>query len=68
MTFPMLVFPDTLAAFPGPGNTDPQVLYSLCLAGTNHHLHMQKGVIRGIVEWKNNALYGHSPQQRRAYK
>ena len=56
MTFPMLVFPDTLAAFPGPGNTDPQVLYSLCLAGTNHHLHMQKGVIRGIVEGKNNAL------------
>ena len=48
MSFPMLVIPDTLAAGPGPGNTDPRVLERLYLTGVADH--MQKDVIRGMME------------------
>ena len=50
MTFPMLIIPDTLAAGPGPGNTDPRVLERLYLTGVADH--MQKDVIRGMMEAK----------------
>ena len=50
MTFPMLVIPNTLAAGPGPGNTDPRVLERLYLTGVADH--MQKDVIRGMMEAK----------------
>ena len=50
MTFPMLVIPDTLAAGPGPGNTDPRVLERLYLTGVADH--MQKDLIRGMKEAK----------------
>ena len=50
MTFPVLVIPDTLAAGPGPGNTDPRVLERLYLTGVADH--MQKDVIRGMMESK----------------
>ena len=50
MTFPMLVIPDTVAAGPGPGNTDPRVLERLYLTGVADH--MQKDVIRGMMEAK----------------
>ena len=50
MTFPVLVIPDTLAAGPGPGNTDPRVLERLYLTGVADH--MQKDVIRGMMEAK----------------
>ena len=50
MTFPTLVIPDTLAAGPGPGNTDPRVLERLYLTGVADH--MQKDVIRGMMEAK----------------
>ena len=50
MTFPMLVIPDTLAAGPGPGNTDPRVLERLYLTGVADH--MQKDVISGMMEAK----------------
>jgi len=50
MTFPMLVIPDTLAAGPGPGNTDPRVLERLYLTGVADH--MQKDVTRGMMEAK----------------
>ena len=50
MTFPMLVIPDTIAAGPGPGNTDPRVLERLYLTGVADH--MQKDVIRGMMEAK----------------
>jgi len=46
----MLVIPDTLAAGPGPGNTDPRVLERLYLTGVADH--MQKDVIRGMMESK----------------
>jgi aspartate aminotransferase-like enzyme len=46
----MLVIPDTLAAGPGPGNTDPRVLERLYLTGVADH--MQKDVIRGMMEAK----------------
>ena len=50
MAFPMLVIPYTLAASPGPGNTDPRVLERLYLTGVADH--MQKDVIRGMMEAK----------------
>ena len=50
MTFPMLIIPNTLAAGPGPGNTDPRVLERLYLTGVADH--MQKDVIRGMMESK----------------
>ncbi|MEP2030443.1 MAG: aminotransferase class V-fold PLP-dependent enzyme [Paracoccaceae bacterium] len=48
--FPQLVIPETLAAGPGPGNTDPRVLRQFASAGVADH--MQPDVLRGMVECK----------------
>jgi alanine-glyoxylate transaminase / serine-glyoxylate transaminase / serine-pyruvate transaminase len=48
--FPRLVIPETLAAGPGPGNTDARVLGSFANAGLADH--MQADVLRGMVECK----------------
>lgn len=45
-----LEIPNTLAAGPGPGNTDPRVLERFCKTGVADH--MQKDVLRGMVEAK----------------
>ena len=49
--FPQLVIPDTLAAGPGPGNTDARVLQAFNSAGVADH--MQPDVLRGMVECKH---------------
>ena len=49
--FPKLVIPDTLAAGPGPGNTDARVLAAFAGAGVADH--MQADVLRGMVECKH---------------
>ena len=48
--FPKLEIPETLAAGPGPGNTDARVLASFANAGLADH--MQADVLRGMVECK----------------
>nr|WP_199257555.1 aminotransferase class V-fold PLP-dependent enzyme [Paracoccus binzhouensis] len=48
--FPQLEIPDTLAAGPGPGNTDPRVLQRFASAGVADH--MQTDVLRGMIECK----------------
>ena len=48
--FPQLEIPDTLAAGPGPGNTDPRVLERFAAAGVADH--MQADVVRGMKEAK----------------
>ena len=48
--FPMLEIPETLAAGPGPGNTDSRVLARFAAAGVADH--MQADVLRGMVEAK----------------
>lgn len=48
--FQPLVIPETLAAGPGPGNTDPRVLQAYASAGVADH--MQADVIRGMREIK----------------
>ena len=48
--FTALEIPDTLAAGPGPGNTDPRVLQAFANAGLADH--MQADVLRGMVECK----------------
>lgn len=48
--FARLEIPETLAAGPGPGNTDPRVLASFANAGLADH--MQADVLRGMVECK----------------
>ncbi|MCP4187642.1 MAG: aminotransferase class V-fold PLP-dependent enzyme [Gammaproteobacteria bacterium] len=48
--YPQLEIPNTLAAGPGPGNTDPRVLESFARAGVADH--MQADVIRGMQEAK----------------
>ena len=48
--FPSLQIPDTLAAGPGPGNTDPRVLEQYAKAGVADH--MQADVLRGMLECK----------------
>ncbi len=48
--FPQLEIPDTLAAGPGPGNTDPRVLERFAAAGVADH--MQADVLRGMKEAK----------------
>lgn len=45
-----LEIPNTLAAGPGPGNTDPRVLEQFYKTGVADH--MQKDVLRGMVESK----------------
>ncbi len=47
---PHLEIPDTLAAGPGPGNTDPRVLQAFAEAGVADH--MQADVVRGMREAK----------------
>lgn len=48
--YPPLEIPNTLAAGPGPGNTDPRVLQRFAQSGVADH--MQKDVLRGMVEAK----------------
>ena len=48
--YQQLEIPDTLAAGPGPGNTDPRVLASFARAGVADH--MQADVTRGMQEAK----------------
>jgi aspartate aminotransferase-like enzyme len=48
--FPQLIIPETLAAGPGPGNTDPRVLEAFAKSGVADH--MQKDVLRGMMEAK----------------
>ena len=48
--FPTLEIPETLAAGPGPGNTDRRVLTRFASAGVADH--MQADVLRGMVEAK----------------
>ena len=45
--YPSLEIPETLAAGPGPGNTDPRVLERLYRTGVADH--MQKDVVRGML-------------------
>lgn len=56
--YPALEIPNTLAAGPGPGNTDPRVLERLAATGVADH--MQKDVLRGMVEAKEmlRAIFG----------
>lgn len=49
--FPQLEIPNTLAAGPGPGNTDARVLQRFAAAGVADH--MQPDVLRGMVECKH---------------
>lgn len=49
--FPQLVIPETLAAGPGPGNTDPRVLERFASSGVADH--MQGDVLRGMIECKH---------------
>lgn len=49
--FQQLHIPQTLAAGPGPGNTDPRVLERFAAAGTADH--MQADVLRGMIECKH---------------
>lgn len=48
--FPPLEIPETLAAGPGPGNTDARVLHAFSSAGVADH--MQSDVLRGMIECK----------------
>ena len=48
--FPKLEIPNTLAAGPGPGNTDQRVLQAFTNAGMADH--MQPDVLRGMIESK----------------
>ena len=49
--FPQLEIPETLAAGPGPGNTDPRVLARFASSGVADH--MQADVLRGMIECKH---------------
>ena len=49
--YPTLEIPQTLAAGPGPGNTDARVLQAFAGAGVADH--MQGDVLRGMVECKH---------------
>ncbi|MFK7997139.1 MAG: aminotransferase [Granulosicoccus sp.] len=49
--FSQLEIPHTLAAGPGPGNTDPRVLERF--AGSGVADHMQEDVLRGMIECKH---------------
>jgi alanine-glyoxylate transaminase / serine-glyoxylate transaminase / serine-pyruvate transaminase len=58
--FPTLMIPETLAAGPGPGNTDARVLAAFAGAGVADH--MQADVLRGLIECKHmlRSLWGTS--------
>jgi len=47
---PQLTIPETIAAGPGPGNTDARVLARFAGAGMADHMHPD--VLRGMVECK----------------
>lgn len=49
--FPKLVIPATIAAGPGPGNTDERVLAAFANAGIADHMHGD--VLRGMIECKH---------------
>jgi len=49
--FPQLEIPETIAAGPGPGNTDARVLARFAGAGLADHMHAD--VLRGMVECKH---------------
>ncbi|MCV0424805.1 MAG: aminotransferase [Roseibium sp.] len=49
--YPRLAIPETLAAGPGPGNTDERVLQAFAGAGVADH--MQADVLRGMIECKH---------------
>lgn len=49
--YPTLEIPETLAAGPGPGNTDARVLQAFASAGVADH--MQGDVLRGMIECKH---------------
>ncbi|MEX0327672.1 MAG: aminotransferase [Ruegeria sp.] len=49
--YPTLEIPETLAAGPGPGNTDARVLQAFANAGVADH--MQGDVLRGMIECKH---------------
>lgn len=49
--YPQLDIPETLAAGPGPGNTDARVLARFAAAGVADH--MQPDVLRGMIESKH---------------
>lgn len=51
LLYPPLEIPETLAAGPGPGNTDARVLAAFARAGVADH--MQADVLRGMVECKH---------------
>src|SRR6476660_6578034 len=48
--YPPLEIPETLAAGPGPGNTDPRVLERFAKTGVADHMHQD--VLRGMIEAK----------------
>ena len=48
--FPKLEIPQTIAAGPGPGNTDERVLAAFANAGLADHMHAD--VLRGMIECK----------------
>ena len=50
IAFPQLEIPNTIAAGPGPGNTDARVLARYAGAGLADHMHAD--VLRGMVECK----------------
>ena len=58
--YPALEIPETLAAGPGPGNTDVRVLQAFSSAGVADH--MQGDVLRGMIECKHmlRAIWGTS--------
>ncbi len=60
VVFPQLEIPQTIAAGPGPGNTDSRVLARFANAGLADH--MQADVLRGMVECKHmlRELFGTS--------
>ena len=61
--YPPLEIPETLAAGPGPGNTDPRVLERFAKTGLADH--MQRDVLRGMMGgplslWKATLVQGHA--------
>jgi aspartate aminotransferase-like enzyme len=58
LPFPALTIPETMAAGPGPGNTDLRVLASFANARMADH--MQADVLRGMIECKHmlRAVWG----------
>lgn len=58
VSFPKLEIPHTIAAGPGPGNTDERVLQAFASAGVADH--MQPDVLRGMIECKHmlRAVWG----------